>query len=113
MPLVLTIVLLLAQAALYFHATHIAQATASHALAATRVQGGSEAAGQTEADHVLEQLGRGPLRGVHIIVNRGPERAEIQVAGTASSVLPFIRLPVRAHAVGPVEEFDADQGAGP
>ncbi|MFF9897726.1 TadE/TadG family type IV pilus assembly protein [Streptomyces longispororuber] len=105
MPLLLTFVLLLAQAALYIHATHIAQTTASHALAATRAEGGSTAAGRREADRVLEQLGRGPLRGIRVSVARDDEHAEVRVRGTASSVLPFLRLPVRAHAAGPVEDF--------
>lgn len=113
MPLVLTLVLLLAQAALYLHADHIAQATASHALAATRVQGGTPAAGQSEAAYVLDQLGRGPLRDAHITVNRGTEQAEVRVSGTASSVLPFLQLPVRARSVGPVEKFRPGGGAEP
>ncbi|MFD5696495.1 TadE/TadG family type IV pilus assembly protein [Streptomyces lasiicapitis] len=105
MPLLLTVVLLLAQAALYIHATHIAQTTASHALAATRVHKGSTAAGRSEADRVLDQLGRGPLRGTRVLVDRGTDRAEVRVRGTASSILPFLHLPVRARAVGPIENF--------
>ncbi len=105
MPLILTLVLLLAQAALYIHATHIAQTTASHALAATRVHNGTTASGHREADRVLDQLGRGPLRDTRISVDRGADRADVRVLGTASSVLPFVRLPVRARAVGPTEEF--------
>lgn len=105
MPLVLTFVLLLAQAALYLHAAHIAQATAAHALSATRVEGGSEAAGRAEAEHVLSQLGRGPLRDVSVTVARGERRAEVHVTGTASGVLPFLHLPVRARAAGPTESF--------
>ncbi|MCI3928829.1 pilus assembly protein [Streptomyces sp. AN091965] len=111
MPLVLTFVLLLAQAALYIHAAHIAQAAASHALAAARAQGGSAAAGQDEANRVLDLLGRGPLRSARIAVVRDSERAEIRVRGTASSVLPFLHLSVRARAVGPTEDFAP--GAGP
>lgn len=111
MPLVLTVVLLLAQAALYLHADHIAQATASHALAATRVQDGTAGAGQNEADYVLDRLGRGPLRDVHVTVNRGEEHAEVQISGTASSVLPFLHLPVRARSAGPLEEFKPGGGA--
>jgi hypothetical protein len=112
MPLVLTVVLLLAQAALYMHATHIAQAAAAHALSATRVEDGTVAAGAIEADRVLDQLGRGPLRSAHVTVSRGPERAEVRVDGAASSVLPFLHLPVRAHSAGPTEVFEPGQGAG-
>lgn len=113
MPLVLTIVLLLAQAALYLHAAHIAQATASHALSATRVQDGTAAAGQAEAERVLDELGRGPLRDTRVTVGRGTDRAEVRVTGTVSSVVPFLHLPVRAHAVGPIEIFDSGGGVVP
>lgn len=106
MPLVFTVVLLLAQAALYMHATHIAQATAAQALAATRIEDGTEAAGQGAADQALDQLGRGPLRSTRVTVRRGAERAEVHITGTASSVLPFLHLPVRARSVGPIEKFE-------
>jgi len=105
MPVLLTMVLLLAQATLWWHAAHIAQATAADALAVTRVQDGTAAAGQDEAQSVLDQLGQGPLRGAHVTVTRTIDHAEVQVTGTASSVVPFLHLPVRTHASGPVEQF--------
>ncbi|MFF1676115.1 TadE/TadG family type IV pilus assembly protein [Streptomyces sp. NPDC058256] len=113
LPLVLTVVLLLAQAALYLHADHIAQATAAHALSATRVQDGTVAEGQTEADRVLDQLGRGPLRSAHVTVDRGTELAEVRVDGTVSSVLPFLHLPVHARSIGPIERFRSSGGVTP
>jgi Flp pilus assembly protein TadG len=105
MPVLLTLVLLLAQATVWWHAAHIAQATAADALAVTRVQDGTVVAGQDEAERVLDQLGRGPLRGAHVTVTRTADVAEVNVTGTASSVVPFLHLPVRTHAVGPVEQF--------
>lgn len=113
MPVLLTMVLLLAQATVWWHAAHIAQATAAHALAVTRVQEGTAAAGQDEAQRVLDQLGRGPLRGAHVTVTRTADGAEVQVTGTASSVVPFLHLPVRTHASGPVEEFRPNTQAAP
>ncbi|MCT9080466.1 TadE/TadG family type IV pilus assembly protein [Streptomyces fulvoviolaceus] len=105
MPVLLTMVLLLAQATVWWHAVHIAQATASDALAVTRVEDGTTAAGQHEAQRVLDQLGRGPLRGAHVTVTRTADQAEVRVTGTATSVIPFLHLPVRTHAFGPVEQF--------
>ncbi|MFJ3779791.1 TadE/TadG family type IV pilus assembly protein [Streptomyces sp. NPDC090075] len=105
MPALLTMILLLAQATIWWHATHIAQATASDALSVTRVQDGTAAAGKHEAQHVLGQLGRGPLRGAQVTVTRTADHAEVEVIGTASSVVPFLHLPVHAHASGPVERF--------
>ncbi|GAA1895041.1 TadE/TadG family type IV pilus assembly protein [Streptantibioticus ferralitis] len=111
MPLVLTLVLLLAQAALWFHASHIAQATAANALSATRVQGGTTAAGQQEAQRTLDQLGHGPLHTTHIDITRNTHRAEVRISGTASSVVPFLHLPVHAQAAGPTEKFKPGQAA--
>ncbi|MEU6379276.1 TadE family protein [Streptomyces sp. NPDC046909] len=105
MPVLLTMVLLLAQATVWWHAVHIAQATSAHALAVTRVQDGTTAAGQDEAQRVLDQLGRGPLRASHVTVTRTADHAEVRVTGTATSVIPFLHLPVRSHASGPVEKF--------
>ncbi|MEV7393940.1 TadE family protein [Streptomyces sp. NPDC091215] len=105
MPALLTMVLLLAQATVWWHADHIAQATASDALSVTRVQDGTAAAGRSEAQRVLDQLGERPLRGAHVAVTRTADNAEVEVTGTASSVVPFLHLPVRTHAFGPVERF--------
>lgn len=105
MPALLTMVLLLAQATVWWHAAHIAQATSAHALAVTRVQDGTAADGQVEARRVLDQLGHGPLQGTDVTVTRTTDRAEVQVTGIATSVVPFLHLPVRTHASGPVEQF--------
>ncbi|MFJ9179417.1 TadE/TadG family type IV pilus assembly protein [Streptomyces sp. NPDC102360] len=110
LPLVFTLILLLAQAALYMHAIHIAQAAAAHALAVSRVENGTVGAGGAEGDRVLDELGRGPLQDIRLSLSRGDGRAEARVTGTATAVLPFLRLPVRADAVGPVEAVTQGQG---
>lgn len=111
LPVLFTLILLIAQAAIWLHATHIAQVTASHSLASTRVEKGTAATGEAEARQVLAQLGHGPLRSPHVVVQRGSERAEVDVSGTASSVLPFVQLPVHAQVAGPVERFRPGGGA--
>ncbi|MFE0104480.1 TadE family protein [Streptomyces sp. NPDC059009] len=113
LPLLFTIVLLIAQYALWAHATHIAQATAAHSLAAARVEEGTEQDGQREAQRVLDQLGRSALRGPRVEVERGADRASVRVAGSASAVLPFLHLSVHAQADGPVEVFRPGQGGTP
>ncbi|SEB60780.1 TadE/TadG family type IV pilus assembly protein [Streptomyces melanosporofaciens] len=112
LPLLFTLVLLIAQITVWAHATHMAQATASHALSATRVEDGTAQSGRSDAQQVLDQLGHGPLRGAHISVTRDVESASVRVEGTATSVVPFLHLPVHAEAAGPVEKFHlADQAA--
>ena len=113
MPVLLSVVLLLAQAAVWAHAIQVAQATASDALAVTRVQNGTVAAGQTEANHMLDQLGRGPLNGVHVTVTREADHATVSITGTASSVVPFLKLPIHVNAAGPTEEFRSAAGGTP
>lgn len=111
-PLLLLLILLIAQFALYMHATHIAQAAASEALSAARVSGGSAAAGNVEGQKVLAQLGSGPLQGTSVNVQRGPAQVSVTVTGTAINVLPFATFTVHAEAVGPVEKFTPPTGAG-
>ncbi|WP_344598033.1 TadE/TadG family type IV pilus assembly protein [Streptomyces violaceusniger] len=112
LPLLFTLVLVIGQVTVWAHATHMAQATASHALSATRVEDGTAQSGRSDAQQVLDQLGHGPLRGAHISVTRDVESASVRVEGTATSVVPFLHLPVHAEAAGPVEKFHlADQAA--
>lgn len=109
-PLVMTVVLLIAQFAVWSQATHAAQAAASQALSAARGQHGTAADGRSHADAVLDQLGRGPLEHVSIEVERGTEQTEVRLEGAALSVVPFLHLPVHAEAAGPSEEFRPDGG---
>lgn len=111
-PLLLLLILLIAQFALYMHATHIAQAAASEALSAARVSGGSAAAGNTEGQRILAQLGSGPLQGGSVNAQRGNTQASVTITGTATSVIPFMTLTVHAEAVGPIEKFIPPVGPG-
>lgn len=111
-PVLLLLILLIAQFALYMHATHIAQSAASQALSTTRVEGGSAIAGNTEAQRLLSQLGDGPLQGSSANARRGATQASVTITGTVTSVVPFVTLTVHAEAVGPVEKFTPPTGAG-
>ncbi|MEU7474342.1 TadE family protein [Lentzea sp. NPDC042327] len=93
------------QFAMWSHATHIAQAAASHGLAAARAHNGSSAEGTAGARGVLADLGTGPLRDVDVLCERSSETALVQVLGTAKQVVPFLHLRVHAEAAGPVERF--------
>jgi hypothetical protein len=104
MPLLFTVVLLLAQVTVWAHARHIAQATASRALAAARADGGSVAAGEQQAQVTLDQLGRSSLTSPEVTVTRDGETATVHVHGTAASVLPGLRFGIDADASGPVEQ---------
>lgn len=111
-PLLLLMLLAIVQFALWSHATHIAQAAASQGLAVTRAQDGTAAAGSASAQQMLDQLARGPLTGASVSADRTATSASIRISGTATSVIPFLHLPVHAEAAGPVERFIPDLAGG-
>jgi hypothetical protein len=105
MPLLMLLILVIAQFALWEHATHIAQAAAAQGLAAARVSNGTATAGTAEAQRVLAELGQGPLRNATVGVSRDGQHATVQVSGTTTPVLPFLHLRAHGEAAGPVEVF--------
>ncbi len=101
LPVVMMIVLLLAQITVWAHATHVAQATAARALAATRADGGSITAGQAQAHATLDQLAS--VTDPQITIDRTATQATVRIHGTAATVIPGLHLGVHAAAAGPVE----------
>lgn len=109
-PLLLLLILGVIQFALWQHAAHVAKTAAQQGLAAGRVENGSEATGQNEANTVLTQLG--VLSDPRVVTSRTSDTTTVTVTGDAPSVLPFFHLPVRAVASGPTERF-RPPGPGP
>lgn len=110
-PLLLLLVLAVVQFALWQHAVHVADAAAQEGARSARLEGGSAAAGQARAEEMLGRLGRTTVLDPHVTVRRDKERARVEVTGHASSVLPFLRLPVEAASEGPLERFRAFDSA--
>jgi Flp pilus assembly protein TadG len=104
-PVLLLLILLVVQFALWQHSIHVAQAAASEGLAAARVQGGTAGSGQDEANLVLAQLSHSVLVHPLVQVAKGANTTTVTVSGEAEAVIPFLHLPVRATASGPVERF--------
>jgi hypothetical protein len=104
-PLLLLQLLLVVQFAVYLHASHVAQSSAAQALAAARAEGASAADGDAQAAAVLRQLGGGVLLEPEVNVVRGAARVRVEITGVAETVVPPLRLPVRAVAEGPAEEW--------
>ncbi|WP_216211067.1 TadE/TadG family type IV pilus assembly protein [Amycolatopsis aidingensis] len=107
-PLLLLALLAIIQFAVWSHATHVAQAAASQALAAARTQDGTTSAGQAAGQRLLADLAAGPLREPHITVSRSPAVVSVSVRGEATAVLPGVHLHVHAEAFGEVERFVPD-----
>jgi Flp pilus assembly protein TadG len=104
-PLLLLLILVVIQFAIYEHASEVAQAAASQALASTRVVGGTTASGQSEATSLLASVGRGVLVNPSVSITRDAMSARVTVTGTAEDVIPLIHLPVVATSTGPIERF--------
>jgi Flp pilus assembly protein TadG len=104
-PLLLLLIVLVIQFALYLHAAHVAQAVATQAMTAARLQGGSVASGQAEAASVLTQLGHGLLVHPQVAVTRNATVAQANVTAQVEAVIPFWHLGVHATVAGPVEAF--------
>jgi hypothetical protein len=112
-PLLLLALLAIMQFALWSHATHVAQAAASQALAAARVQDGTTATGHAAGQRLLDDLAHGPLRDPRVDVSRTATTATVAITGEATAVLPGMHLPVHAEASGDVERFIPDTGTAP
>jgi TadE-like protein len=108
-PLLMLLVLGVIQFALAEQAQHAAQAAATQALAATRVQDGTVAAGQAQAATVLAQVG-GSLTAPAVSITRTATQARVTVTGGVESLIPGIHLHVRATVAGPVEEWTTGMG---
>lgn len=104
-PLLSLMLMVIVQFALWSHATHIAQAAAAQGLAVARAQNGTAAAGTAGAHRLLDRLAGGPLTGSAVTSERTATSASVRISGTATSVVPFLSLPVHAEAAGPVERF--------
>ena len=106
-PLLMLLILLVIQFAVWEHAEAIAHATAEEALAAARVQGGTAAAGQQRADQVISQIGTSVLTGPQVSVTETAADVTVTVTGTAERVLPVpgLSFPVTVTVTGPVERF--------
>lgn len=102
-PLMLLLLGLVVQVALYAYASHTTQSIAHHGLAATRPLEATEAQGHAQAQAVAEQMSGELLHEVDIEVERTETTATIQVSATVGSLIPGTRWPVAHTVSAPVE----------
>jgi len=112
-PLLLLLIMGVIQFALWQHAEHIASAVAQQGVAVGRLQGESAAAGQQQAQSVLNQLGSSVLVGSNITAARTDATTTVTVTGHAESIVGLFSLPVKAVATGPTEVYTNNQGQAP
>jgi hypothetical protein len=101
----LLLVLLIVQAALWQHGVHVATAAAQEGARAARLEGGSAAAGRARARAFLAQLGPNLVLAPQVTARRDQTSARVEITGTAPTLVPGLRLPIRVAATSPVERF--------
>lgn len=111
-PVLLLLIGFILQFALWYHASHVAEAAAQEGVRAARAFGGSAEAGQARAEHFLAETGPNVVQAPEVSVSRDPRSARVEVRGHAPSVVPGLRLEVTAAAESPTERFAAVPPAG-
>lgn len=104
-PLMLLLVMLVAQFALWAHATHIAQAAANSGVQAARAYTSTAEVGRARATSILDQLAGTVLTGARVEARRDNATATVTVTGDAVAVVPGLHLPVRASVTAPRERI--------
>ncbi|PZG09558.1 TadE family protein [Micromonospora craterilacus] len=104
-PLLMLLVLIGVQLAVWALAQLGVQHAANHALQTTRVLDGSADSGRADADSVLDQVAGGIVNDPQIVVTRTADTATVTVAGRVPAVVPFLRLRVRTEVSAPTEQF--------
>lgn len=104
-PLLLLVILLVAQVAVWAHGQHTATTIAEHGLATTRAADGDAAQGQAQAEQVADQLSGQVLTDITISAQRETTNATVQVEATVPSLIPGTRWPVSTQRDSPVERL--------
>jgi Flp pilus assembly protein TadG len=106
LPVMMIVILLAIQAALWVEAAEVVQAAASAGSETAAGSGGSTASGMAAAQSYLALHG-GELivrPSVHVGTSAG-EVVEVRVDASAISIIPFLDLKVSADRSEPVQEF--------
>jgi len=103
MPVIIALVLVPFQVALWWHAGQVAEAAAREALDAAQVVTATEEDGIEAAEWFLDSAGN--ITDPEVSVTRTPDTVTVDVTGRAPRILPGFNWQVAAHASGPVERF--------
>ncbi|GAA2063750.1 hypothetical protein GCM10009839_88930 [Catenulispora yoronensis] len=104
-PLLLLLILIVAQFTMFYFGAEAAHTAASQAVAVARAQGATSGTGQAQGQQILDQVAGGTLPQRSITVTRGAAEATADVTGTVQSLIPGFHLHVSAHAAAPVEAW--------
>jgi Flp pilus assembly protein TadG len=108
-PIIIFMIFVVIQFALWYHARHVVTAAAQEgarvARAANTSAAAAEQAGRDRAYTFIDTLGGSIVEDPNVVVNRGVATVSVRVTGTAIHIVPGLRLQVRGQSVGPVERF--------
>ncbi|MFH9826392.1 MULTISPECIES: TadE family protein [Streptomyces] len=104
-PFVLLATIAVVQASMWFYARQIALTAAREGASAARAYQASPANGTARAHEVLERAAGDSLRGYSVSVTSNGQRVQVQVSGTAMSMIPGFSLQVSQSASGPLERW--------
>ncbi|SDG66891.1 TadE-like protein [Sinosporangium album] len=118
MPVILAVVLLIVQFALWFHGRQVADAAAREGARFARVAGpeagGWQADAEARAVQIVRAIGPSLLRGATARAWEEGDQRGVEVTGTAVQVVPLLpdtTFTVTARFGGPVECFRPDDGS--
>jgi hypothetical protein len=103
MPVLIALVLVPFQIALWWHADQIADAAAREAVDAAQVATATEEDGIRAAEWFLDSAGN--ITEPEVTVTRTTESVSVEVTGRAPRLLPGFDWQVTARAAGPIERF--------
>ncbi|GAA1657034.1 TadE/TadG family type IV pilus assembly protein [Fodinicola feengrottensis] len=106
-PLALLVAIGIVQVGLYQRGQQIADVTASHALVAARLLGGTPADGIAAGNAAATQIGGGSVRDVRVTITQNADTVNVTVQARVLALLPGPLAIVRAQAVGPRERYVA------
>ena len=110
MPLLLFMIMVVVQAGVWMHATHVAQAAATRAATTAAAYQSSAGAGQGAGADTLAAIGSGVLKSPSVSVRRTATEVRVEIHGKAATVVPGMGWGVKAVVVRPSERWVPDQG---
>ncbi|WP_219459882.1 TadE/TadG family type IV pilus assembly protein [Nonomuraea rhizosphaerae] len=118
MPVVLAVVLLIVQVALWFHGRQVAEAAAREGARVARTapfdSAGWESAAQAKATDIVRAIGPSLLQDATATTSeKDPDERFVTVTGSAVQVIPLLpqlSFTITATSGGPVECFRPDNG---
>lgn len=107
-PMLILLITLVVQFALWSHGTNVALAAAQEGAQLASLQGANATVGEAAARDFLSQNASRLIRDPVVSSAHTAESATVSVQGRVAGVVPGLNLTVRGSSVAPVERFRED-----